>query len=201
MAFISMIGPQEATGGLASRYQRIAGADGQIDNVLQIHSLRPHTLDGHMALYKAVLHHSRNHLPVWFLEVVGVLVSRLNECAYCDAHHTEGLRQLLAAEPERFEAFSEALNREDFEGPFAAPEKAALVYARKLTLSPGAINEEDIKTLRAQGYTEGEVLELNQVAAYFSYANRTVSGLGVTTENETLGMSPGNIDDGDWSHG
>ena len=43
-----------------------------------------------MALYKAVLHHPRNKLPEWFLEAVGVLVSRLNGCGYCDRHHTTG---------------------------------------------------------------------------------------------------------------
>jgi uncharacterized protein YciW len=35
--------------------------------------------------------------------------------------------------------------------------------------------------MRAAGLTDGEILEVNQVAAYFAYANRTVSGLGVTT--------------------
>ena len=45
---------------------------------------------------------------------------------------------------------------------------------------------------------DGEILEVNQVAAYFAYANRTVTGLGVSTEGEKLGLSP---DDGDgWEH-
>lgn len=33
-------------------------------------------------------------------------------------------------------------------------------------------------------------LEINQVVAYFAYANRTVLGLGVNTEGEILGLSP-----------
>jgi uncharacterized peroxidase-related enzyme len=201
MAFIRMIGPAEAKGGLATRYRRIAGDDGQVDNVLQIHSLRPHTLDGHMALYKAALHHPRNRLPVWFLEAIGVLVSRLNECSYCDQHHTAGMQRLLEAEPGRFAALNAALDREDLGEPFTAAQQAALRYARQLTLSPGTISAGDIDTLREQGFSDGEILELNQVAAYFSYANRTVTGLGVNTENETLGLSPGNTGDGDWAHG
>ena len=56
MPYIKVIHPDEATGRLASLYDKVTGPGGQVDNVLQIHSLRPHTLEGHMALYKAALH-------------------------------------------------------------------------------------------------------------------------------------------------
>lgn len=52
--------------------------------------------------------------------------------------------------------------------------------------------------MRVAGLEDGEILEVNQVAAYFAYDNRTVSGLGVITKGEKLGLSP---DDGeDWAH-
>ena len=47
---------------------------------------------------------------------------------------------------------------------------------------------------------DGEVLEVNQVVAYFCYVNRVVLGLGVHTDGETLGLAPRGGDD-DWSHG
>ena len=51
------------------------------------------------------------------------------------------------------------------------------------------------------GYDDGEILEINQVAAYFAYANRTVLGLGCSTEGDILGLSPGASEDpDDWSH-
>ena len=93
MAFINVIPVEQAVGRLEKIYRRIQAPDGQVDNVLQVHSLRPHTLEGHMAIYKAVLHHSSNVLPEWYLEAVGVLVSRLNGCDYCAAHHAVGLRR------------------------------------------------------------------------------------------------------------
>ena len=73
MSFIKVIDPKSAKGRLAKTYARVSGPGGQVDNVLQIHSLRPHSLEGHMALYKAVLHHPRNSLPLWFLETIGVV--------------------------------------------------------------------------------------------------------------------------------
>ena len=48
----------------------------------------------------------------------------------------------------------------------------------------------DIDALRAAGADEGEILEANQVCAYFNYSNRLLNGLGVTTEGDTLGLSP-----------
>ena len=55
--------------------------------------------------------------------------------------------------------------------------------------------------LRDLGYTDGEILEINQVTAYFSYANRTVLGLGCSTDGDIIGLSPGNSQDpNDWGH-
>ena len=201
MAFIDVISPQQAKGRLGKIYKRVQAPDGQVDNVLQAHSLRPHTLEGHMAVYKAVLHHSSNQLPEWYLEAIGVLVSRLNACTYCAGHHVMGLERLLKAESLDYRAYISALDQNDPGEPFTLRECAGLAYARKLTHTPGQIEAADISGLRDAGFNDGEILELNQVAAYFAYANRTVSGLGVNTDNETLGQSPATGgDDGDWSH-
>ena len=51
------------------------------------------------------------------------------------------------------------------------------------------------------GWDDGEILEINQVASYFNYANRTALGLGVTTEGDVLGLSPIDAEDPeDWHH-
>ena len=73
MTWITTIPHAEASGRLKASYDRIAGPGGQIDNILAAHSLRPHTLDGHMALYKSVLHHTGNKLPRTLLETQRVL--------------------------------------------------------------------------------------------------------------------------------
>jgi uncharacterized peroxidase-related enzyme len=199
MPYIKVISPEKASGRLADLYKRIAGPGGQVDNVLQIHSLRAHTLEGHMSLYKAVLHHPRNSLPIWLLEAIGVRVSLLNDCAYCARHHSEGLKRLLQTDVERYDAYREQLEKDVPGAPFSVAEQAALVYASRLTLEPGGINQKDILALKAAGLKDGEILEINQVAAYFAYANRTVTGLGVDSEGEVLGLSPGESEG--WSHG
>lgn len=58
-----------------------------------------------------------------------------------------------------------------------------------------------MQALREAGYSDGEVLEINQVVSYFAYANRMAMGLGVSTRNEAVGLSPSQSDDPDaWSH-
>lgn len=201
MSWIRTIAYDEARGRLARLYDRIKGPDDNIDNIMQAHSLRPHTMEGHMAVYKYVLHHNGNTLPKWFLEAIGVWVSLVNACDYCAKHHFAGLARLLADE-RRSDGIRDALAAGNIDdAPISQREKAALRYAEFLTREPQNMNEQMIVQLRAAGYDDGEILEINQVTAYFSYANRTVLGLGVSVEGDELGTSPGNNDDpADWSH-
>jgi uncharacterized peroxidase-related enzyme len=200
MSWIKIIEYSEAQGALKQLYQRIAGSRGQLDNILKVHSLRPHTLQGHMTLYKNVLHHSGNTVPKSFLETIGIFVSALNGCAYCVEHHTAGLRKLLD-DPEEVEEIKIALVDNKPEKKFQGKNLEALKYARKLTREPQEIQKPDYDRMIEMGFDEGEVLEINQVVAYFAYANRTVNGLGVQTDGEVLGLSPANQSNADdWGH-
>ena len=171
MSWISIISYENATGKLKKLYDRVKGPKNNVDNIMLAHSLRPHTMVGHMALYKNVLHNSENTTPKWFLETIGVYVSILNNCDYCVKHHLLGLKRLLNDS------------------------------AKLLTLKPNYVSKVDIDELLKEGFSEGEVLEINQVTAYFNYANRTVLGLGVHTEGDILGLSPNNSsDENNWNH-
>jgi uncharacterized peroxidase-related enzyme len=200
MAWIKTIALEDATGRLKKIYARITGPTGQIDNIMAVHSLRPHTIEGHMALYKAVLHHPHNKNPKWLLEMLGVLTSHLNGCAYCVEHHFSGLKRLLGDDT-RADAMRAAFESGTYDPALAGKELAAARYTRILTLDPVGMSEDDIRPLRKAGFDDGEILEINQVAAYFAYANRTVLGLGVSHVGEELGLSPNDSDDPDnWSH-
>ena len=91
----------------------------------------------------------------------------------------------------------QALERGRFAGEFDDRESRALAYARLLTESPSQVSEKEIEKLRAVGWEDGEILEINQVTAYFNYANRTVLGLGVEVTGDILGLSPGDLTDTD----
>lgn len=200
MTWIRIVPFAEAGGRLKRLYERIKGPDDNVDNIMLAHSLRPHSLDGHMHLYKNVLHHSGNALPKSYLETIGVYVSNLNRCGYCFDHHYAGLRRLLDND-DRAAAVREAILSGRLDRAFAGRELAGLRYAAQLTMNPAAIGATDIEVLHDAGFDDGEILEINQVTAYFAYANRTVLGLGVDTDGDIVGLSPGDSDDPDnWSH-
>ena len=200
-SWIKRVPYAEATGKLKTLYDRIRGPDGHIDNIMSVHSLRPHTLEGHMALYKNVLHHSANTLPTSLLEIIGVYVSLLNGCSYCVEHHYAGLSRLLGDEARALEIRT-ALESNRPHDALEARETAILTYAEKLTETPAELTEEVLEPLYEVGLDDGEILEINQVVSYFAYANRTVLGLGVTTEGDLLGLSPNDTsDETNWQHG
>ncbi|WP_422361162.1 carboxymuconolactone decarboxylase family protein [Reichenbachiella sp.] len=200
MAWIKEIDYNESKGKLRKIYDRIKGPGEYIDNILKVHSLRPYSLEGHMALYKYVLHNSTNETPVHFLEALGVYVSMLNGCSYCVDHHYQGMRRLLK-DDERAEKINSALKNDRPGEVFSLNESAVFTYAKKLTLSPSKMEEEDVVKLRNADLSDGEILEINQVVSYFCYANRTVLGLGVSTDGDILGLSPNDqTDEGNWSH-
>ena len=201
MSWIDTVSYDDSTGKLRKLYDRVKGPDNNVDNIMMLHSLRPHSMEGHMAIYKYVLHHTSNRVPKWFLETLGVLVSAINECDYCVDHHFAGLKRLLA-DDEKADAIKAAIQSDKLnEAPLSNAQKLAMEYAKKLTIAPASLSEADVIALRQSGLKDGEILEINQVCSYFSYANRTVLGLGCTTEGDIIGLSPNKSDDpDDWSH-
>ncbi len=61
-------------------------------------------------------------------------------------------------------------------------DRAMLRYAEKLTITPWDMVERDVLELRKNGFVDSAILDINQVTAYYAYANRLVDGLGVEIE-------------------
>jgi len=199
MSWIKIIGYKEATGKLKRIYEKIKGPNDVIDNVMTIHSLRPHTLEGHMSLYKSVLHHSSNELPKWYLEVLGVVVSKLNNCNYCAEHHSVGVRKNMG-DDQKCEAILRSIDNGNTDKAFDSKFNAGISYAKTITKELAKVEEIDIEKLRTAGFSDGEILEVNQVVSYFNYVNRMVVGLGVDLEKSNIGLAPASSDSNDWSH-
>ena len=59
---------------------------------------------------------------------------------------------------------------------------AMLRYAMKLTRTPGEMLRSDVTALRDAGFSDRDVLQICEVAAYYAYVNRIADGLGVELE-------------------
>ncbi len=185
-AWIEMIEDKQATGTVREMYEKARTPHGTVDNVMRCQSLRPHTIAGHMALYKSVLHNPDNTLPFWFLEVIASYTSIINECDYSLTHHFMNARRLIN-DKKKSDAILTALKNHTPDKVFQGKELTLLNYAKKLTTSVAKMEASDMEPMRAAGCTDGEILEINQVIAYFNYSNRVLNGLGVTTEGDVIG--------------
>jgi uncharacterized peroxidase-related enzyme len=63
-------------------------------------------------------------------------------------------------------------------------DRAMLAYVETLTLWPARCSVDDIDALRAVGFDDRAILQINLIASFFNYVNRVADGLGV-------GRSPG----------
>ena len=186
MAFIEVIPESAATGKLAELYKRFGNPDGTVDNVLKVHSINPESLEAHCALYVQAMHR-KSPLSRVERELIGVVVSMINRCAYCVEHHAAGLHRLLP--DERKHLVDEVKERNN--ASLNDRENALVNYARRLTAEPGSINPDDIDSMRTAGLTDREILDAAQTAAYFAYANRIALGLGAALEgDDAIGQWP-----------
>lgn len=57
-----------------------------------------------------------------------------------------------------------------------------LNYVEKLTIKPQDITTSDVDALREVGFSDRDVHDICEVAAYYAYVNRIADGLGVQLE-------------------
>jgi uncharacterized protein YciW len=56
---------------------------------------------------------------------------------------------------------------------------AIVAYAAILTRWPGDVAAADVGRLRAAGLDDVDILDLNNLVAYYNYVNRVATGLGL----------------------
>jgi len=65
-------------------------------------------------------------------------------------------------------------------------DKTLCSWAEKLTLTPGKMNESDVRRLEEAGFSQNAISDAAQVIGYFNYINRIADGLGVDLELEMM---------------
>jgi uncharacterized peroxidase-related enzyme len=80
------------------------------------------------------------------------------------------------------ERLSEAIRRDWRTADLDAADRAMLGYVEKLTRDPVSVERSDIEALRAAGFDDTAILQINLIASWFNYINRVADGLGVGRE-------------------
>lgn len=92
-------------------------------------------------------------------------------------HHAAGLGRLT-----NDEALVEQLLTDWRQATLSQADRAMLVYAEKLTRTPWEMEQPDVAALRAAGFSDAAILDINQVTGYYAFVNRLADGLGVELE-------------------
>jgi uncharacterized peroxidase-related enzyme len=174
--WIASVPPEDATGVLAQAYRSQADKIGRVTELTQIGSLYPDLVAARLNLY-AVVDATPSDVPDHVRRVVALLTSVLNGCLFCTVGHTEKLTEAGYGELAR-------AIKADPEGFTTGDPKAdaAVAYARKLVTDPRHIVEADVTALREAGYADLDILDINNLSAYYSYINRVAAGLGLQRE-------------------
>ncbi len=81
MAWIRVIGEDEARGDLQAQYEELIEPWGGVDNILKIHSLNPESLRAHVVLYKTLMY-GKSPIRRPQREMIAVVASAANRCRY-----------------------------------------------------------------------------------------------------------------------
>jgi len=116
-------------------------------------------------------------LPKRYLEIALVVVSKLNACEYCVAHHAPRLAaQGLSAET------VDNILADDCPG-LDAVERLVRDYSVEVTLRPQRIRDAMFEALRAQ-FSEAQIVELTVRIALCGFFNRVNDALQIGIEEE-----------------
>lgn len=177
MAWIRTVPPADAMGKLREEYARAEKERGALANMHTVTSLHPGVLSAHLDLYETI-HFGDSPLSRRERELIATVVSRENRCSYCLSHHADAFGR-HATEPGL-----QALVSTDYtKAPLTSRERAVADHAVLLTKAPGTVTPVDLDKLRKVGLDDRAILDLTLTVAYFNFANRLASGLGLTAED------------------
>ncbi|HEV2949865.1 MAG TPA: hypothetical protein VGX70_20980 [Gemmataceae bacterium] len=80
------------------------------------------------------------------------------------------------------EKFAAALRRDYHQADLSKQDRAMLDYVAQITRDATKISARDLDELRAAGFDDRAILQINLIASWFNYINRVADGLGVGRE-------------------
>ena len=182
MPFIDVIQHDQAEGELLDIYDNLVETRGKLAEVHKIQSLNPQSIVNHMDLYMTIMF-GKSPLKRVTREIMAVVVSKANDCEYCQVQHAEAVNHYWKDDAKI------AQLREDYTKLDLSPQETALCdLAYHLTKYPGKHNEaEFIQPLKYLGLEDRAILDATLVIGYFNFVNRIVLGLGINLEENPGG--------------
>lgn len=117
-------------------------------------------------------------------EMIAVVVSSANHCYYCLVAHGAAVRQ-LSGDPQ----LGEMMVMNYRAAPLDERQRAMLDFAWKLTTAPHDVGDEDRERLRQVGFSDNDIWDIADVAAFFNYTNRLAHATDMMPNPDYHGMA------------
>jgi uncharacterized peroxidase-related enzyme len=177
MARVRNIPSAELPADQAAIYERFAGDYGPFRNQVAVFAHVPAAMRHLMSMLMEL--RDAATLPKRYLEIAIVVVSKLNECHYCVAHH----KPFLAVEgisPDGIDRLLEPDNPE-----LDDVDRLVIEYSRVAWETPNRIRDSVFDRLRAH-FSEAQIVELTLRITLCGFFNRFNDALGIEEEPEAL---------------
>ncbi len=175
MARVRSIPSSELPSDLADVYERFAGGYGPFRNQVAVFAHVPAALSHLMPMLMEL--REAKTLPKRHLEIAIVVVSKLNECHYCVAHH----KPFLAVEGLSPRAIDDILDPANPE--LDEVDRLVVEYATAAWEAPNRIRDGLFERLR-QHFTEAQIVELTLRTTLCGFFNRFNDALQIEEEAE-----------------
>jgi uncharacterized peroxidase-related enzyme len=146
---------------------------GMVPNVLRAHAFDIDKLNAFTALYNDLML-GDSGLTKLERELIAVVVSSINGCFYCLTAHGAAVRE-LSGDPKLGEMMVMNYRVADLD----ARQRAMLDFAAKVTTESRKIEEPDRQALRDAGFSDRDIWDIANVAAFFNMTNRVASSLAM----------------------
>lgn len=168
---------------MRAMFDQMRAKPGFVPNVFQAYAIRPEQLQGFVALYNSIME-ADSGLTKAEREMIAVAVSAQNHCFYCLVSHGAVLR-IRSKDP----VLADTVAANYRAAPLSPRHRAMLDYAVKITVASATCGDDDIETLRGHGFSDADIMDIIQTAAFFNYSNRVASALGMRPNREYHSMA------------
>jgi uncharacterized peroxidase-related enzyme len=162
MSRLHTIRPEDATGPAAEVFAKLKKAVGKVPNAYAtVGSQSPEALNAALAFDAAV---AASTLAKADIEVIKLVVSEHVGCDYCVAAHTL-MGKLAGLSSDAMKQVRAGVATGD------AKRDALVTYVRALVGTRGTVPEAVVDAVRAAGYTERQLIEINLAIASITFTN------------------------------
>ena len=160
MPLIQTYTPENATGQVKEIYNQIESAFGSVPNALQVYSSSPALLARQWQQVGYYMQHPT--LSFNLLAMIRMLISEKTHCEYCVGFNEAMLINMGGLTIEQVAAIKDNPHN----APISDKDKAMLLFVLKATSAAASVNQSDIAGLKAQGWSDGDILDGLSHGAY-----------------------------------